>query len=141
LPFAVASRTCNHAHYDNGCQEPRGGANQISPTVASVSADGLTITISSIGGKPDQWAQFGEIVRVADGERRLVRSQIGTALVIDRRFLTLANGNALEVHAGCDHTVETCRDKFDNVTNFGGHPDLPVGNPTAPAGLGTIVQE
>jgi hypothetical protein len=34
-----------------------------------------------------------------------------------------------------------CRDKFFNVVNFGGHPELnSVINPWAPSGFGVIVQ-
>jgi uncharacterized phage protein (TIGR02218 family) len=139
LPFAVISRTCNHALYDAGCTVLRDATRRVLPTVSGTPV-GTTLVVSSISGKPDQWARFGEVVRVADGERRDILSQVGTTLILDAPFGTIANGDALEVWQGCDHEVTTCRDSFSNVANFGGHPLLPVGNPTAPTGYGVKVQ-
>lgn len=40
-------------------------------------------------------------------------------------FVSIAAGDAFLVRAGCDKRLETCRDKFANVLNFRGFPDLP----------------
>jgi uncharacterized phage protein (TIGR02218 family) len=37
----------------------------------------------------------------------------------------LAVGDSFSVHAGCDKRRQTCRDKFANILNFGGFPDIP----------------
>lgn len=37
----------------------------------------------------------------------------------------VAPGDAFSVHAGCDKRRQTCRDKFANILNFGGFPDIP----------------
>ncbi|MGY2049595.1 DUF2163 domain-containing protein [Methylobacterium sp. JK268] len=37
----------------------------------------------------------------------------------------MAAGDAFTVTAGCDRALPTCRDKFGNVVNFRGFPDLP----------------
>jgi uncharacterized phage protein (TIGR02218 family) len=37
----------------------------------------------------------------------------------------LAVGDTYALLTGCDHSRETCRDKFDNVLNFRGFPDVP----------------
>jgi uncharacterized phage protein (TIGR02218 family) len=34
-------------------------------------------------------------------------------------------GDAFQVVAGCDKSLASCRDKFANVLNFRGFPDLP----------------
>ena len=38
-------------------------------------------------------------------------------------------GQDVDVFAGCDHTVDTCDQKFDNVINYGGWPYVPSKNP------------
>jgi uncharacterized phage protein (TIGR02218 family) len=38
---------------------------------------------------------------------------------------TFTVGDTYELVAGCDKTLETCRDKFDNLINHGGFPHLP----------------
>ena len=37
----------------------------------------------------------------------------------------LAPGDQVKLTTGCDKRFETCRDKFDNLINFQGFPDLP----------------
>jgi uncharacterized phage protein (TIGR02218 family) len=139
LPIVTAQRTCPHRLYDRGCTvDPVADGFVISPTVASIS--GTSLVVSSISGKPDQWARFGKVTRTSDGVERRILAQSGTTLTLGRAFGTLEVGDALEVYAGCDHSVETCLSKFDNVDNFGGEPEMPIGNPTAPTGYGVVVQ-
>jgi hypothetical protein len=38
-------------------------------------------------------------------------------------------GVSIRFYAGCDGSIYTCRDKFNNVVNFGGHPYVPKDNP------------
>lgn len=44
-------------------------------------------------------------------------------------YLALPNdiqvGDELRLYPGCDKTLATCRDKFDNVINFRGEPFVP----------------
>ena len=37
----------------------------------------------------------------------------------------IAAGDRLRLQAGCDKRFATCRDKFANLVNFQGFPDLP----------------
>lgn len=37
----------------------------------------------------------------------------------------LAAGDLIQVEAGCDKRMETCRYKFDNLANYRGFPDIP----------------
>jgi hypothetical protein len=152
LPVVTAQRQCPHMLYDAGCAVSRvffspplspGGSAAfgdigVLATVTSVS--GTAISINFVNGKPDGWFKDGEIV-APDGERRSILSQTGTALVIDYPFRAaslVANVSIVQVWAGCDHTVEDCDQKFGNMDNFGGAPDFPETNPTAPTGLGVI---
>jgi uncharacterized phage protein (TIGR02218 family) len=34
-------------------------------------------------------------------------------------------GDTFTITAGCDKTIDTCRDRFSNAVNFGGFPDMP----------------
>lgn len=38
---------------------------------------------------------------------------------------TIQAGDAFAITAGCDKALATCRDRFSNVTNFGGFPHMP----------------
>jgi uncharacterized phage protein (TIGR02218 family) len=88
-------------------------------------ANQTAIILATIDGNPDEFFKGGEIVRTSDGERRLIVQQIGTLLTLNFPFKDMDVGDSVEVFAGCDRTVETCKAKFSNVVNFGGHPLIP----------------
>ena len=125
VPSVYYQSQCNHSLYDARCQVARSAfqQNTQTDTVAQTA-----ITVASVGGNPDQWFLGGEIVRVTDGERRLIVRQIGLNLVINFPFRTMNVGDQVQLFAGCDRTARTCRDKFSNIINFGGHPLIPLQN-------------
>lgn len=138
-PVARAQRGCQHMLYGPGCGAPRNDAVFVTTgnhvATSAVSASGATLVVASLP-HPDQWARFGEVRRVVDGERRSILAQVGTSLTLDVPFATIAALDDVAIYAGCDHSVATCRDKFANVPNFGGHPHMINENPASPTGSG-----
>lgn len=60
------------------------------------------------------------------GQHRKVKLYTTGGILLAQPFVgTLAIGDEYTIVAGCDRTRETCRDKFDNILNFQGEPDLP----------------
>ena len=49
----------------------------------------------------------------------------GTVTTFDPFYFTPAIGDQYEMVPGCRKRLEDCRDKWDNVLNFGGFPDIP----------------
>jgi hypothetical protein len=139
LPVAVVSQSCNHALYDAGCLVDRDYPTfdnyefMSAAVIDSVAGTSIVVTAALVddvaAARPDQWARYGEVRRLVDGERRSVVSQSGTGITIDTPFADLDPGDSLEVYKGCDHNVETCRDEFANVQRFGGNPFPPRTNP------------
>ena len=121
---------CGHPLYsDSGlCGANRDDFDYAS-TIATV--NGANITVASIVGQADQYFQSGEIRRDSDGEKRYILSQIGTEMILDAPFPTLAVGNVVTFWAGCNHTIQTCYAKFGAavVKSFGGHPYIGDVNP------------
>lgn len=145
LPVVGGQRLCNHRLGDRLCSRIPGSdgpdleALKVPTSIVSVS--GTTIVVASVGGNADHWARFGNFLHNATGERREVLSQVGTTLTINVPFVDAAAGHAVSVYPGCDHLVLTCRNKFVNVANFGGHPYMTTRiNPFAVKGIGVIVQ-
>jgi uncharacterized protein len=154
LPVIGAHVLCNHRLFDVGCAPNPGGeyptgagsgtggplqsAFQVATTISSVSADGLTITLSSVGGQPDLWAQFGRLI-LSTGESRRIIVQIGNVITLTVPFPALTTNVTLE--AGCPHNIQACQSKFNNFMNYGGHPYITaVVDPWHPNGLGIIQQ-
>lgn len=118
VPSANIQRLCNHVLYSQPiCRVGRGGF-EVATSVVSV--NGVTIAVASAGSVPADWYIAGEMYTAH--ERRQIIAHSGTTFTIDVPFKALVAGNNITLAAGCDHTATTCRDKFGNINNFGGHP-------------------
>lgn len=124
------STQCNHVLYDSRCSVSR---TQFDWATTIVAIDGRTLELTDVGALPDDlhedpWFVSGELTTV-EGERRRVVAVSGVFVTIDAEYRTAEVGMGVTLYAGCDHSVQTCLDKFDNVINFGGHPGVPKSNP------------
>ena len=123
LPGVYYQPLCNHFLYDTRCGISE-AANTYATTVSSI-PDPKQIVVASVDGNPNQWYRFGEIKRTSDGESRTILDQTGTTLTISHPFREITTLDDVDIIAGCDLLVATCRDKFSNVVNFGGWPYIP----------------
>jgi uncharacterized phage protein (TIGR02218 family) len=120
IPSRVFSRKCGHRLFDDTCKLVEATFTQ-STTVSSHT--GRTVVVGSVFGAVNGYYQAGEVVRVSDGERRLVVAQVGTTFTLSSPFPELVDGDSIHILAGCDHSAVTCGSaKFNNIDNFGGHP-------------------
>lgn len=69
----------------------------------------------------------------ANGEARSIRSwalgtggALGTANIWPPLAVAPIAGDTGYIYAGCDKTLATCQNKFNNLANFRGFPDVPV---------------
>lgn len=126
LPTVTVGRSCPHVLYDANCRVSR-AAHDVNATVASV--DGRVVTVSTIGGNPDDWAEFGELLHVASNQSMTIYSQVGTTITMQRPIVELRVGDSVTVYAGCAHDIGTCHTKFSNRVNFGGFPQFDTRRP------------
>lgn len=136
LPTMLVDTLCTHVLYDHGCQLDR-AANTITATVATV--DGRDVTVSSISAKPDHWADNGELIHVASGERMTVTEQVGTTITMQAPIVELHVGDSVQIAAGCKHDLDACG-TFGNVVNYGGLPQRPTGDIYIANGFGVVEQ-
>lgn len=125
LPNVFFQAQCNHVLYDTRCT-----VNPASFTVNSTitGINSTEIIVSTVGSQGGTSLVAGRII--VGSEERMVTAQSGTLLTILFPFTTNVQvGDSCTLLAGCDHTVHTCRDKFNNVINFGGMPFVPGFNP------------
>ena len=104
-------------------------AREIEATIASIS-NHLQFTINYAGDAPDAFLTFGYVIFNA-GENINIRRPIASwdlatttvtlALPVN---LLLAVSESVTLVAGCDRTVLTCRDTYDNLKNYRGEPFL-----------------
>jgi uncharacterized phage protein (TIGR02218 family) len=124
---------CPHALYSQGpglCNvDP--ADHDVAGTVDAI--DGFVVSVSEADALPDghfaggflEWAPSAGVL-----ERRFIESHVGAELTLSTNPLPLANGNAVTLLPGCDHTDGPAGcDKFDNHLNHGGFKWFPIKNP------------
>ena len=126
VPTVQYQQICNHVLYDDRCDvDPL--QFRIPTTATAISSDGLEIDVQAYQTAGDFYVG-GEMVRVTDGDRRLILGQETNKLTISTPFRALAVSDSIEIFAGCDHLHETCFKKFNNRDRFGGHAFVPLEN-------------
>lgn len=71
------------------------------------------------------WTAGGNAGRNATVRGHALRDGVAVLELATSPFARITVGDALSIRAGCDKRAETCRDKFANILNFRGFPDLP----------------
>ncbi len=115
LPVVSCGRACANVLYDARCTLARADF-QIEFPVTTFA--GRVVTIGGWDGLPADWATFGELLHVASGERMTIQSQSGNVVTMQLPIWEMQVGDTVRLFAGCDHTIETCRDKFVNTVNY-----------------------
>lgn len=119
---------CRHMLYDDQCRVTSADHQRLM-IVEEVS--GRQITAEDLAEEPDGY-WVGGYLNVGEGRIRgpyLITGHSGDTVTVQEAPGEIEPGNELRVYPGCDHTPQTCRDKFDNLTNFGGFPYIPDGTP------------
>jgi uncharacterized phage protein (TIGR02218 family) len=129
----VFQRTCAWELGDSRCRIDLGApTHNGSGTVASVISK-FDFTASGIGAFASGIFSRGKIVWTSGDNAGLAievkaHSQ-GTPNARLSLFLPMPRpiqvGDTFSITAGCDKRLETCRDRFANVVNFGGFPHMP----------------
>ncbi len=100
-------------------------------TVTSVS--GLDVVSSIFATKTNGWFAGGKFT-AGDRQRKIVR-HIGDTVRLAAVLPDLAAGDACTATAGCDHLLECCQARFNNLNNLRGQPFIPDSNPFGDGGL------
>ena len=122
---------CNYALFETGCGLTEGDY-AVSKTVSNVSSDGLTITVSSMGGvEVDGYYTLGYMKESIGGYDlyRMIVNHVGSVLTLRFKFPSDPTGSVV-IYPGCDGDYDTCVNKFSNEANFLGFPYIPEKNPT-----------
>ena len=55
-----------------------------------------------------------------------IKDEIDGSVYLLQNTKMLSVGDYYEIYAGCDKTLATCKEKFNNVINFRGEPYINV---------------
>lgn len=129
------TRECPHFLYDHSC---RVDPNAFKTEAEIIDITGSTINVDNVGGHGDGYFRGGyaEWERNEDGtiERRMIESQTGTLITMFGLTDGMTLGDTVSLFPGCDRTPTTCKNKFNNLPNYGGFDFMPGQTP-----FGTLI--
>lgn len=130
IPRRTFQSLCNYVLYDTDCAIAT-SAHRFQGDITNVT--GNTVKIDGItAAKGDGWSTGGFISYGGTDFRFIVKHDTGDlgldVLELLMPFSEDMLNKTVDVYAGCDHSIETCKSKFDNVARFGGCPWVPVKN-------------
>lgn len=155
----ITQPLCNNRLYDNRCQVDRADWTFTYPVAEFVDANtgpivgfpaGITLGRSiRLGGSAavdfasdDTGFMPGNPAFILAGgvatfedQKIAITLHIADGIWLQRSFRGLNVGDELVMYAGCNKTISTCRDKFDNRARFLGFPYLPGKNPFGDEGI------
>jgi uncharacterized phage protein (TIGR02218 family) len=118
------TRNCRHNLYSNQCGV-KASSNRTSGTVTSI--QGEVVTVSAASSKDNGYFSGGYL-ETSIGSRHLIVKHIGSTLTLLQPvifFQNASNSRRVNIYAGCNKTTSDCKNKFKNLSNFGGFPLIP----------------
>ena len=138
---AKYQRLCRHALYGRGCGLDI-AQYWLTGTVSAVAVGGAVVTLAEAAAQPDGWYRAG-VLRLS-GQFGFITGHAGAVLTLSRPMRELVTALAtpdidpetgapmpllVDIAPGCDLRAVTCGEKFGNLLNFEGFPEIPGRNP------------
>lgn len=125
-----------------GGQEYAGCKKVVTPSAGTVTGvtDRYNLAASALAGAADYFGA-GSIVWTTGANVGLKSQEVkafgagGDIELYEAFFYPVEVGDEFEITPGCRKRLEDCRDKWDNVLNFGGFTRIPTGNTYTTRGL------
>lgn len=119
----VAGRQCPWRLYSPEC-----GVDKAAFAIAGTATtyDAAVITVAAAAGQADGYFAGG-LVEFGDDARMIVR-HVGSSLTLSGKFPRLSDAiagsgaAAVTIYPGCDKSLTTCRDRFNNIARNGSLP-------------------
>jgi uncharacterized phage protein (TIGR02218 family) len=119
---AVIQRPCRHVHYGRGCGLTLADWQTELP-VASISADGTTLSITGANAQANGYYQLGTLEW--NGRFEMMLTHVGNTVTLVGPIAGLveavgAGAVNVKIAPGCPLSRAVCNDRFSNIANFGG---------------------
>ena len=132
LSSASAARftaLCRHALYGPACAVDKND-HKVTGILDGVEENGFVLVSDDWDDIPrNRW--IGGAIDIDGDVRTIIAQPASDKIRIDRIIPGLVGDEPFDIFEGCNKQVGTCRDKFSNLANFGGIPNLPRRNPFA----------
>lgn len=126
LSSVYYQKTCNHTLFDARCKVVRSSFT-VSANVTKVQSQIITVD-NMVYGNSELVA--GEMTNTRTGEKQGIIANTANVLKLGYRFFDIQVGDIVELTQGCDHMrLGHCKNRFNNVPNYGGMDFIPEVNP------------
>ncbi|MGH7116312.1 MAG: DUF2163 domain-containing protein [Stellaceae bacterium] len=127
MPRRLWQSSCTHVFGDAMCQFDRAS---LQASFACLSGSAETQILSNINPTPAGLYVQGTIIGVTGanaGDSRTIAQMANGAVTVKLAFLSPpAAGDQFQLLPGCDRTLATCTNVFNNPGHFGGFPYVPT---------------
>src|ERR1700722_3613331 len=126
MPRRLYQAACTHVFGDAMCTFNRAS---LAATVTAGAGSSQAVIVAGLSSSPATLFDQGTIVGVAGanaGQTRTIAQLSGGDVYLLKAWLyPVATGDSFQLLPGCDHTVATCQNTFNNLIHFGGFPYIP----------------
>jgi uncharacterized phage protein (TIGR02218 family) len=125
-------KSCPHLLYQQGPGQCNVVAEDFRVPVTISSVSGIQVVSADFDAFPDGYFRGGKLsIETSPGifEQRGIQLHVGDTVTMTHALATFVPGLTVDAYPGCDKTIQTCHNKFNNVLNFGGTPYIPQKNP------------
>lgn len=126
MPRRLYQAACTHVFGDAMCTFNRAS---LAATVTALSGSTQAIVATSLTPSPATLYDQGTIVALAGanaGQSRTIAGvAAGNVYLLKAWLYPVVPGDTFELLPGCDHTIATCQNTFNNLSHFGGFPYIP----------------
>jgi hypothetical protein len=124
IPKIKYQAACNNTVFDSNCSL---NSNNFKVTKVVTGKDGSTLIIVNTHSS----GYFTGGMCKYDTDMRLIVKHDGNNIHLQAPFSSsLTIGTTIYLYPGCDRQASTCKNKFNNFSNFIGFPYIPNSNPT-----------
>jgi uncharacterized phage protein (TIGR02218 family) len=126
MPRRLYQAACTHVFGDAMCTFNRAS---MAASITAQAGSTQAVVVTSLSPSPATLYDQGTIIATSGvnlGQNRTIAQLSGGRIALLKAWLeSVAVGDAFELLPGCDHTVATCQNIFNNLIHFGGFPYIP----------------
>jgi uncharacterized phage protein (TIGR02218 family) len=126
MPRRLYQAACTHVFGDAMCTFNRAS---LAVTVTALTGSSQATVATGLSPTPATLYDQGTIVALTGanaGQSRTIAQVAGGSVYLLKAWLyPVAAGDTFELLPGCDHTLATCQNTFNNLSHFGGFPYIP----------------
>ncbi len=125
MPHRLVQPECTNTVFDAGCALNPAEWSEVSSVGQGSTQTVLIANLSKVAGYYTQGRILFTSGRCSGLSTDVQLHATGALTLVKAMILPVAVGDAFTVEAGCDNTLKTCQQKFNNLANYIGEPYVP----------------